>query len=68
MRDNWIPIILAPMRKTVILGKVGTELIVTAYWPAPKAGWRHANSSDPVCFEPTHFMYLPKPPKEEAGK
>jgi hypothetical protein len=59
---SWQPIETAPSKQTVILSRLGETLCVTAYRFGPVAGWRHAHSSDAICFEPTHWMPLPEPP------
>jgi hypothetical protein len=63
--NDWQGIETAPWKQTVLLGKLGTTLVVAAYRMGPAAGWRHAHSSDEICFAPTHWRALPEPPVME---
>jgi hypothetical protein len=60
--NGWQDIASAPWKQTVLLGELGTKLTVAAYRIGPVAGWRHAHSSDEICFTPTHWQPLPEPP------
>jgi hypothetical protein len=62
-KSAWQPIETAPNNKSVILAREGTRLIVTGRRNGPISGWRHCHSSDPVCFEPTHWRHYPEPPQ-----
>lgn len=44
--------------RPVLVGKRGSPLMAMAVWSGQK--WRHADSLEPVCFEPDVWQPLPK--------
>lgn len=63
--NPWRPIEQAPFNLRVHLGRRGENLFATAYRLGPVGGWRHAHTSEQVCFEPDVWLPLPAPPTSE---
>jgi hypothetical protein len=58
----WRDMDSAPFKQTVLLCRDGEKLCVTARRIGPVSGWRHAHTSEAICFEPTKWRALPSPP------
>lgn len=60
---TWTPVPKDPQNLIVpvMIGRVGDKRQAMAIFHGQC--WRHVDSLEPVCFEPTHFHYLQEPPK-----
>ena len=63
-RAAWQPIETAPSSQMIYLGRRGERFCVTAYRMTPAGGWRHAHTSDQICFDPDVWRPLPAPPEK----
>ena len=64
MLNPWRLIDTAPFQKTVFVGRIYEKVRVTAYRWAPNSGWKHAHTSEEICFQPTHWLPLPASPSK----